>query len=77
MLGTLLVGDIGGINVRLRRIVGRWILATVLLVALFVVTTTLQGIWPPLAWVIPVLAAACVVVIVGRALWSGYSSARG
>jgi len=62
--------------VRLRRIVGRWILATVLLVALFVVTTTLQAIWPPLAWAIPVLAAAALVVLVGRAFWSGYASGR-
>jgi len=48
----------------------------VLLVALFVVTTTLQAIWPPLAWAIPVLAAAALVVLVGRAFWSGYASGR-
>lgn len=61
---------------RLLRIMRGWILVTVALVALFVVTTTLQAIWPPLAWAIPVLAAVALVVLVGRAFWSGYASGR-
>lgn len=62
---------------RLRRIARGWILVTVALIALFVVTTTLQAIWPPLAWFIPVGAAVALVVLVARALWSGYASGRG
>jgi hypothetical protein len=62
---------------RLRRIVRGWILVSVALIALFVVTTTLQAIWPPLAWFIPVGAAAVLAILVGRALWSGYASGRG
>ena len=61
---------------RLQRIVRGWILVTLALVALFVVTTTLQAIWPPLAWAIPVLAAVGLVVLIGRAFWSGYASGR-
>ncbi len=53
-----------------------WILVTVALVVLFVVTTTLHAIWPPLAWAIPIIAAAALVVLVGRALWTGYASGR-
>ena len=61
---------------RLRQIVRGWILVTVALITLFVITTTLQAIWPPLAWATPVLAAVALVVLVGRALWSGYASGR-
>jgi hypothetical protein len=51
-----------------RRVVRRWILYAVILLILFVLTTALQAVWPPLALAIPGLAAVLLVVLVGRAL---------
>jgi hypothetical protein len=58
----------------LRGVIRRWIWFTVLIVALFVITTTLAGIWSPLAWAVPITATIAVAVLVWRALtdrWSG------
>jgi hypothetical protein len=53
----------------------RWILVSVAMVGLFVVVTTLNAIWPPLALAVPAAAAAIVIVIVARAIRRGYDSA--
>jgi hypothetical protein len=56
-------------------VVRRWILASVLMVALFVMVTTLNAIWSPLALAMPAAAAVIVIVIVARAIREGYVSA--
>ena len=53
----------------------RWILVSVAMVGLFVVTTTLNAIWSPLALAVPVAALVTVVAIVARAIRRGYDSA--
>lgn len=58
-------------------VIRRWILVSVALVALFVLTTTLNAIWPPLALAVPAAAAVAVIVIVARAIREGYDSAGG
>ena len=52
----------------LRRVVRRWILFGAVLLTLFVLTTTLQAVWSPLALAVPVLAAIVILALVGRAL---------
>ncbi len=56
-------------------VIRRWILVSVAMVALFVLVTTLNAIWPPLALAVPAAAAAAVIVIVARAIRRGYDSA--
>jgi hypothetical protein len=53
----------------------RWILVSVLMVALFVIVTTLNAIWSPLALAVPAAAAVIVIVIFARSIREGYNSA--
>jgi hypothetical protein len=50
-------------------------LVSVAMLALFVLTTTLYAIWPPLALAVPAAAAVAVIVIISRAIRTGYRSA--
>ena len=50
------------------RVVRRWIWVSVAMVALFAITTSLQAIWSPLAWVVPIGATGLLVVLLGLAL---------
>jgi uncharacterized membrane protein (DUF485 family) len=59
----------------LRRVLRRWILFSVVMVVLYVVTTTLFAIWSPLAWAVPVAAAITLGVLIFRAIRRGYDSA--
>jgi hypothetical protein len=58
-------------------VIRRWILVSVAMVALFVLVTTLNAIWPPLALAVPAAAAVIVIVIFARAIREGYDSAGG
>jgi hypothetical protein len=54
----------------------RFIIFTVFMGTLFVLTTALNAIWPPLAWVVPILGAMALVVLIAAAMtghWPGRS----
>ena len=52
----------------LTRVVRRWIAYTVIVVALFALTTALRSIWEPLGMLVPILAAVLLVYLLVRAL---------
>jgi len=52
----------------LTRVVRRWMAYTVIMVALFALTTALRFLWEPLGMLVPILAAVLLVYLLVRAL---------